>query len=121
MVELNYGLKRFRVIEVIHRENATPSTDLARSIWERIGTTPKVFLGHTQDDLGLLELAGKAEGVLKIQIAAGHQASARASNVTSYEGEAPGSSWNFVISPDEHWLRRFSWQAPATSGFSNNP
>lgn len=120
MVELNYGLERFRVIEVIHRDDAMPSTDLARSIWERIGTTPKVFLGHTQDDLGLLELAGKADGVLKIQIAAGHHASARASDPSSYEGAAPGSSWNFVISPEEHWLRRFSWQAPVVSGFRNN-
>ncbi len=120
MVELNYGLPRFRVIEVSAASSETPPLELARAIWDRIGAAPTVFLGRTQTDLGLLKLAGRGEGTLKIQIASDQSEVQGASDTTPDKVSGKVDSWSFVISPERHWLRKFSWQAPSVTSLSKN-
>lgn len=120
MAELNYGLPRFRVIEVTPHAAPVSSTDLARTIWERIGTVPQIFLGRSHSDLGLLKLAGKGEGVLKIQISASQNASTQTPDSTPDDSGEQQNSWSFVVSPEEHWLRKYSWQAPSERTYSKN-
>ncbi|KZL21537.1 hypothetical protein PsAD2_00835 [Pseudovibrio axinellae] len=120
MAKLNYGVPRNRVIEISNKPNANQPNDLAKAIWERIGSEPKVFLGRTHGDLGLLDLASQEEGTLKLQIVEEGSVVGVSPDATSGTQDQRSSSWNFVISPSVHWQRKFSWQPPSETTLTNN-